>query len=96
MALLKVGKQNINQEDCVFPRKIEKAYFVTELKTIPTYNSQSVSTSISLTPALFIHLYSLASAYWSLYALEFATSQDLRIRAGDSDIRKGPSFRGKE
>lgn len=55
MALLKVGKQNINQEDCMFPRKIEKAYFVTELNTILIYNSQSMSTSISLTPALFIH-----------------------------------------
>lgn len=93
---IKSGKTKHKPRRQYVSKRNRESIFLNRIKNYSDRcNSQSVSLSISLTPALFISLYYLPSACWPLYALEFATSQGLRLQARDSAIKKRPNFRGK-
>lgn len=94
MSLLKVGKQNINQEDSMFLRKIETAYFLTELKTPPTGAIHKACLCRFLLSLLssFIFIICPVRACWPPYGLEFATFQGTEAPGQAFRYKEGTQF----
>ena len=97
MSLFKVGKQNINQEDSVFPRKTETAYFLAELKALPTGTIHIVCLCRFLLPlpSSFIYISCSPCACQATYAPEFTTSQGTEAQVRHSDTKKRSLSRGR-
>lgn len=93
---IKSGKTKHKPRRLHVSKKNRNSIFLTRIKNYSNRcNSQSVSVSISLIPALLTHLYYLPSACWPLYVPQFATSQGTEAPGQGFRYKEETPFLGK-